>query len=117
MDGEAGYCTTSGCVDSSDCEVGWYCLEKNEMAYCHKPLSGLGARCKDDSDCAEFEATFCESFATKMCLVVGCSADEPCPRGYSCCDLTPTGFFEGTQCNVGDDCAFGEKVHGHGGER
>lgn len=104
------YCTTAGCTSSADCEVGWYCETSSAGSYCHEPPTGLGASCQDDNDCEGLQATFCESFVTHECLVIGCSADAPCPNGYVCCDLTATGFFDGTQCHAGSACMIGEMV-------
>lgn len=89
---DAGYCTTSGCSASTDCEGGYAC---NADAVCQRPPVGLGKSCSSPDDCAGTEATFCDTFQTHACQVQGCSlAPNDCFVGFECCDLSAFGLPE-----------------------
>lgn len=86
----SGYCTTTGCTTSDECEGGYAC---NAEATCQRPPVGLGKGCETPDDCAGTEATFCDSFQTHSCQVQGCTLDpNNCFVGFECCDLSAFGL-------------------------
>jgi hypothetical protein len=85
----SGYCTNVGCTSSTDCFGGYAC----NSGVCRRPPLGLGKSCDSPSDCADGEATFCESFQTHQCLVQGCSlSPDNCFEGWTCNDLSALGM-------------------------
>ncbi|HEX5099212.1 MAG TPA: hypothetical protein VFV94_06915 [Polyangiaceae bacterium] len=87
-DGDTGYCTNE-CTSSDDCKGGYAC---NDSSVCQRPPAGLGKPCTSPADCAEGEATFCDTVVAKSCQVQGCTFDpDDCFIGYECCDLTMFG--------------------------
>jgi hypothetical protein len=86
--GGQSFCTTRGCAANDDCEQDWKCSNPGADGFCVRPM-GLGKTCNDASACAGSEATFCESFMTKTCIIEKCVSDPgSCPSGNVCCDLT-----------------------------
>jgi hypothetical protein len=74
--------------------------------------SGLGMSCASAADCAGLDATFCDTFLAKICLVEGCEiGGDPCPVGYECQDLSALGA--GNVCTpmacdlAAEDCPSG----------
>jgi hypothetical protein len=91
--GESGYCTQLGCATSSDCAGGYACDTSADPSVCLRPPLGLGKTCSSAADCADGEATFCESFQTRTCQVQGCSVTgDDCFVGYTCADLSSYGL-------------------------
>jgi hypothetical protein len=87
FEGES-FCTTQGCTTNSTCEVGWMCDTSDASGFCRKP-TGLGKTCMSSSECAGTEATYCETFVTKTCIIEKCVSNPAmCPSGNVCCDLT-----------------------------
>lgn len=81
------FCTTQGCNSQGDCPTGWICDTPGPSGFCRQPM-GLGKSCAASGDCAGSEATFCESFVTKTCIVEKCASDPGmCPSGNVCCDM------------------------------
>ena len=102
-----GYCTNTGCQADTDCDGGYACNASTDPAYCERPPTGDGQPCQSDMDCQGTEATFCESFKTKVCYVQGCSlTTNDCFGGKECCDLTgpSLGLFKTTICVVAGSC-------------
>jgi hypothetical protein len=96
-----GYCTTSGCTTTADCEGGYAC---NEASVCQRPPVGLGTPCAGPADCAGTEATFCDLVVTQSCQVQGCQLDpNDCFSGFECCDLSMFGVPE-PLCVVAGAC-------------
>lgn len=61
---------------------------------------GLGMSCSSNDDCADTEATFCDTFMSHTCQVQGCSLDpNDCYEGAACCDFSAYGL--GTLCVPG----------------
>ncbi len=87
----ADYCTSEGCAASADCEGGYACNTSGETTFCERPPVGQGEPCASDADCADGEATFCETQFSNVCLVSDCEASG-CFEGYTCCDLTSLGL-------------------------
>jgi hypothetical protein len=89
-----GYCTTEGCDEPSSCTGdGWACNKTGATSYCERPPSGNGTPCLADSECASFEADYCEKVQSKTCLVQGCATGEKkCFGDYACCDFTFVGI-------------------------
>ena len=88
--GSAGYCTEA-CTTSDDCEGGYACDTAATPPYCRRPPSGAGRSCTDSTECADTEATLCESFMLHQCVVV-CDPTAPdCFPGTQCCDFTMFG--------------------------
>jgi hypothetical protein len=91
----AGTCTRT-CFDDAQCDGAYTCATWEAQPYCRR-FSGLGMGCASSADCADTDATFCDTFQTHTCLVSGCTArGEECPRGTECCDLSTYGL--GTLC-------------------
>jgi len=87
----SGYCTNVDCTQGS-CNGGYACDTAATPSYCVRPREGEGKACTSQEDCAGTEATFCETFQSKVCYVEGCALDgNDCP-GKECCDLAgPSG--------------------------
>lgn len=50
---------------------------------------GQGEPCASSADCADFEATFCDTLQSNSCLVQGCATgDSTCLTSEECCDLS-----------------------------
>jgi hypothetical protein len=101
------YCTNTGCTDDTSCDGGYACNTSTDPAYCERPPTGDGQPCQSSMDCQGTDATFCESFKTKVCYVQGCSlTTNDCFGGKECCDLTgPSGGLFKTQiCVVAGSC-------------
>jgi len=83
----AGYCTRS-CKDDADCVGGYRCHQAGADSFCRRPRLGHGDACATDEDCADGEATFCETIQSKLCLVP-CAAGhtDACFEGEVCCDF------------------------------
>ena len=87
-----GYCTSAGCVSNDDCESGFTCVADGNPSYCARPPSGQGMSCASSADCEGLEASYCDTFMTRTCLVQGCSLEpDDCSAGYGCCDLSMFG--------------------------
>lgn len=100
----SGYCTTE-CVSSADCSGGFACDTTKSPSYCQRPPLGVGQKCTTSADCASFEATYCESIQSHVCLVQGCTkAPNSCFPGNDCCDLTSVGLP--TVCVPTGTCPF-----------
>jgi hypothetical protein len=107
MDGDAGYCTSTGCAADADCSGGYACNTALTPTLCERPPTGQGMSCTSASDCAGTEATYCETFVAHTCFVEGCSlTDDDCFPGYACCDLGPLsgGLVKKQICVVAGTC-------------
>jgi hypothetical protein len=94
---------TGQCASDGDCTSGSACDLRVTPSVCRQPPAGQGKTCASSADCAGTEATFCDSFVTKTCVVQGCSvAANDCFPGYTCCDLSKFGLP--TVCVVGGVC-------------
>ena len=90
LDGDAGYCTLADCESSDDCEssLDWSCNLRGSPSFCERPPSGLGKSCQSSDECADFEASYCESLSARACLVNECKdAPERCHGDWVCCDI------------------------------
>jgi hypothetical protein len=86
--GGESFCTTQGCGGNDECEAGWRCNTPGTSGFCAQP-AGLGKACQNPGDCAGTDATFCESFVTRTCIIEKCLDDpDVCPSGNVCCDMT-----------------------------
>jgi hypothetical protein len=91
--GTSGYCTIAGCASSQECTAGYQCDTSGSPSYCRRPPSGLDAPCTSSTDCAGFDATFCDTYSSRQCYVQGCTmSPDNCFPGYACCDLSSLGF-------------------------
>jgi hypothetical protein len=100
---DGGYCTTTGCESSADCEGGYACDTESDPTVCLRPPTGVGQSCSSDADCAGTEATFCDLVVSRTCLVQNCTVEpSDCFEGYICCDLTP--FVPAPICIPGNSC-------------
>jgi hypothetical protein len=90
-----------GAVQSTDAAVS----EDAAAADAGAPVpTGLGAACSQPSDCAQFDATYCESFQTHQCMIEHCTVDpNDCPSGYECCDFSTLGL-NNTLCVPTQQC-------------
>ena len=101
---DEGYCTSTGCGTSMDCPAGWDCPEQGAGSYCRRPPTGQGLRCTEASQCEGYEASYCEFFFLKQCLVQGCSVTaDDCHEGSKCCDLSHLGLAN-TLCLPTQEC-------------
>lgn len=100
----AGYCTNE-CATSEECTGGFVCDTSTEPGYCQRPPTGVGRSCASSADCASFEATYCETLQSHVCLVEGCTkSPNTCFQGQDCCDLTVVGLP--TLCVPAGTCPF-----------
>jgi hypothetical protein len=84
-----GYCTSFDCVTSDDCSGGFACNTDASPTVCERPPIGQGESCAEAAECAGFEADYCDSFMTGMCLVQNCTVDpNDCFEGWVCCDMS-----------------------------
>jgi len=94
VDDSAGACEAGAgcaCTSSRGCPEGELC-DSHDSERCVAAPSGLGAPCSGAADCAGTEATFCESFSTRTCVVQGCAARAGiCPGDLVCCDYAVIG--------------------------
>jgi hypothetical protein len=87
--GSDKYCTKSDCSKDTDCPTDYWCDASGDTPYCHRPATGLNKSCSSASDCAGYDAAYCETFQAKVCMVSDCaSGANPCHGSYGCCDLT-----------------------------
>lgn len=109
--GSESFCTTQGCTGSEECETGWRCNTPGAAGFCEQP-AGLGKACTSPADCAGTEATFCESFVTRTCIIEKCVEDPAvCPGGNVCCDMTAligTSVCTPSSLLMGGMCADGK---------
>jgi hypothetical protein len=105
-----GYCTASGCSASTGCEGDYACNGLGDPSFCERPPSGVGHACNSDDDCADFEASFCETVVAHQCLVHDCKPDPTrCYGDWVCCDIgligqslcMPPTELEGGNCPAG----------------
>jgi len=86
---DIGYCTASGCDSDVDCPSGWSCETRHDPHYCARPPTGFGMSCQSDTDCADYEASYCEAFASHTCALAGCAEGAvTCPSSWTCCDYS-----------------------------
>ena len=92
VSGMGGYCTSTGCASSAECEAGYACDAAASPPFCRRPPLGAGRACVAPADCAGTEATWCDTVVSHTCLVQGCSvAAQDCFEGTQCCDFTQFG--------------------------
>lgn len=85
---DGGYCTNT-CTTDADCVGGYACDEGT----CERPPVGQGQACESQDDCADLEATYCETYFLKQCLVPDCTTEpDSCFAGWECCDLSDYGM-------------------------
>lgn len=99
-DGSSGYCSND-CSSDDDCDGGYRCHREGADGFCRRPPLGYGQSCKSQDDCAEGEATYCETLQSNVCLVP-CAAGhtDVCFEGEVCCNF---GVFAPI-CVPGDAC-------------
>ncbi|MEM6731551.1 MAG: hypothetical protein AAF658_08335 [Myxococcota bacterium] len=84
-----GYCTSTGCAMSDECGEEFACNQERSPSFCERPPTGLGLACSSDADCAEFEASSCDTLVTGVCFVANCDLEnDECFEGFICCDLS-----------------------------
>jgi len=101
-DANVGYCTTTGCQTSADCEGEYTCQATADGSFCRRPRTRLLDKCKTDADCASGEASFCQP-NEKVCLVP-CSVGgtNECLDSEVCCDFSI--FAAGIFCTPTAEC-------------
>ncbi|MEO8906140.1 MAG: hypothetical protein ABI488_26520 [Polyangiaceae bacterium] len=83
-----GYCTRPDCASSADCTNDYSCNARDAHSFCQRPPSGFGTTCHSSTDCAAFEASYCEVLSSHACLLSGCKADPSiCPGDWACCNI------------------------------
>lgn len=85
--------TPAGCV----CAAGYVRVTPTapctELPAAPSKPTGEDAPCTTDTDCAGFEASFCDIFVTGTCLVRNCSVTpNSCFTGKECCELSAFGL-------------------------
>lgn len=89
---DKGYCTNTGCSETTACSGGYACDAQVTPSVCRRPPVGLAMSCTSAADCAGTEATYCDAYQTHSCLVEGCSlSPDNCFSGWECCDLSAFG--------------------------
>jgi hypothetical protein len=89
----AAYCTSPGCTSAADCPTGWFCDLTLTPSVCRHPPTGEGTPCAAPADCAQFEASYCETMVSKSCLVSGCNPQlNNCDDAHLCCDFASFGL-------------------------
>ncbi len=111
LEGDAGYCTSLGCAaEAGECPGDFACNDREDPPYCERPPTGLGTSCSESADCDDFEASYCETLAEKVCLVADCAEDPSiCHGDWVCCDIgligtslcIPPGELSDGNCPVG----------------
>lgn len=92
LEGDSGYCTHADCESSADCVNDYSCNAAADRSFCERPPTGFGQACATSADCANFEASYCESLSSKVCLKAACKADpSSCPGDWACCDIALLG--------------------------
>jgi hypothetical protein len=92
--GKAGYCTNAMCAADADCMRGYGCDKGAAPPSCKAPPTGQGKPCASGADCAGLDASFCEIYTSRVCIVEGCKVGDPsgCHPSWRCCDLTHLGL-------------------------
>ncbi len=112
--GVTGYCTKKDCASDDDCDDGYACELTASPSYCSAPPSGQGEACGTGADCSGYEASYCEAFSSKRCLVDNClSADVTCHGAWACCDygdLLGVSICIPPDSLVNDECPSGGKL-------
>lgn len=101
------YCTREGCATSEDCDSGYACNTRGPTTFCERPPVGQGTACLSNDDCAGTDASFCDSYVSKACLVPDCSLElSDCFEGWECCDLSgfPLPGVPKTLCGPAGQC-------------
>jgi hypothetical protein len=89
------------CTTDADCADGSRCDLNATPASCRVAPTGQDQPCTSDTDCAAFEATYCDVLnpAGMTCRVMGCTiSPENCYPGTECCDLTMYGVGTAPIC-------------------
>lgn len=90
--GSSGYCTSTGCTSDAACPSGALCTTGASPTYCRKPRDA-GKPCTMPADCADGDATFCDTFVSQSCLVQNCDlVANNCFTGSECCDVSAFGL-------------------------
>jgi hypothetical protein len=101
------YCTRRGCESMADCGGDYACSAREPVPFCERPPVGQAAACETNASCAGTDATFCDSFISKRCLVPDCSLTTPnCFADWECCDLSGVGLpgLPKTVCVPAGEC-------------
>ncbi len=112
--GGDGYCTATDCENNADCPSGFTCEREGAMRFCKRLPTGVGVTCASADDCASFDATYCETFQAKACLLQKCATgDIKCPNEWGCCDfgaLLGVSFCLPPDTLVGGTCPGGGRL-------
>lgn len=88
---DKGYCTAS-CATSANCGGDFTCATWEASPYCKRFPTGVGASCSSSVDCAENDATYCETLQTHSCVATCDPTKNDCADGTGCCDLSVFGL-------------------------
>lgn len=85
---DGGSICTSSCESAADCPSPAGCAIDAEDPFCVPAPSGLDVACASSDECAEFDASYCETMLENKCKVQ--CKDEPgvCHGDFACCDYT-----------------------------
>ena len=87
LNGDTGYCTSTGCTTNDDCAGGYACNVSGDPSFCQRPPVGQGMACTSSRDCAGTEAPYCLTIQANTCFVPCSLTGNDCFAGYQCCDL------------------------------
>ena len=101
-----GECATP-CGAGNRCGEGFACIEGNCLLEREQPV---GSPCTSSADCAL--GAVCAAQGERRWCTANCSADAPCPLGFSCVDVgamicAPVGGLTGEPCGSDMECSTG----------
>jgi len=92
-----GYCSKSGCAQTTDCPAGYACETSASPPYCSRPPKGQGDACDPTMGAAACpgEANYCAAGgASPSCAVSGCATTKTCHGDWACCDFKQFGLAD-----------------------
>jgi hypothetical protein len=107
-DGSERYCTRTGCGDEA-CPDGYTCETVGDSEFCAKLPTGIGEQCSSNDQCADFDASECDTF-NRRCVLGGCAVGRSsCPNTWQCCDISM--FAPGVSfCSMPGEMCVGKVV-------
>jgi MYXO-CTERM domain-containing protein len=101
-----GECSTP-CGAGDSCGEGFSCTDGNCLLDREQPVGGP---CLTSADCAR--GAVCAAQGDRRWCTATCSADAPCPLGFSCVDVgsmicAPAGGLTGEACSIDMECSTG----------
>ena len=76
-------------------------------------MRGLGESCREDADCASYDARICIPAPSGGYCSVECESPSDCARGYQCCDCSESTLVPSSMACVNDeDVSLAEEIGG-----